>query len=244
MFNISTRQNVVIDDGDFVQDSRLLLMSPKKDRILFRKNDHTLSEYLIQNNGLKLHRHLTDEKHVISDFCYYRSQDKDSKNDQILVLSNNGVLKRINCSTGQSRKFEISTGTSFPLIKDGKNFQISFCNFLSYILITFNRKGDDGMHHVAFVIQPKPDELNFINEVVFNTGIGTVIFTLDYDTVQHASFSLMCGNYPAFVLATSASNVALGFSIHGVKIVQVGSEYDLESGSLKVTSRGRRLDRV
>ena len=67
-------------------------------------------------------------------------------------MSNNGVLKRINCITGQSRKFEISIGTSFPLIKDGKNFQICYCNFLSYILITFNRKGDDGMHHVAFVI--------------------------------------------------------------------------------------------
>ena len=76
------------------------MLSPKKDRLLFRKNDQTLSEYSIQNNGLKLLRHLSDERLVIADFCYYRSQDKDVKNDQILVISTNGILKRINSQTG------------------------------------------------------------------------------------------------------------------------------------------------
>lgn len=40
----------------------------------------------------------------------------------------------------------------------------------------------------------------------------------------------MSGNYPAFVMTTTVSNVALAFSLHGIKIVQFGKEIDLEGG--------------
>lgn len=38
---------------------------------------------------------------------------------------------------------------------------------------------------------------------------------------------MMSGNYPAFALTTTTSNVALAFSLHGIKIAQIGGEIDL-----------------
>lgn len=56
-------------------------------------------------------------------------------------------------------------------------------------------------------------------------------FDLEYDKIVFSKFDLMIGNFPAFYVITSESNVALIFSVHGIKLVQVGREIDLGNGS-------------
>lgn len=168
---METKVTKFIEDGEFVEESRIIVMSPKKDKLLFRKTDHTLSEYSISRSGMTFLRHHTDDKMVITDFCFYHSADKKTANDQVLIMSKQGVLKRIQAGTGAARKFEISQGSTCSQL-EGKNFKLAYCNFLSYLLVSFNRQGDSGMQHVAFVVQMLPDEINFVNEVLFDTGIG------------------------------------------------------------------------
>ncbi len=43
----------------------------------------------------------------------------------------------------------------------------------------------------------------------------------------------MVGNFPAFFLVMSNSNIGLIFSVHGIKLVQVGKEIDLGDGSTR-----------
>ncbi len=40
----------------------------------------------------------------------------------------------------------------------------------------------------------------------------------------------MVGNFPAFLVLMSKSNIGLVFSVHGIKLVQVGKEIDLGDG--------------
>ncbi len=85
-------------------------MNKKKDRFLFRKNDHTLSEYSLYKGNPTFVKHHSDAKLLINDFCYYDSPDRDESKNQIMILSKRGILKRINCATDAARKFEISDG--------------------------------------------------------------------------------------------------------------------------------------
>lgn len=165
---------VTLEEGEHIEEKRMLLMGPTKDRLLFRKNNHCLQEYTILHNTPKLSKEYIDEKQVIEDFCYYRSKTDDKKQGSssnkkseyhVLIMANTGILRRIDTVTGKSRKFEIDP--------EGETFKICFCEFLSYILITFTRNQMDNSEQVAYVALIDDNDIKFVNNVYFQTGVGS-----------------------------------------------------------------------
>lgn len=167
---------ISLEEGEHIEERRMLFMGPTKDRFLFRKSNHCLQEYTIMHNTPKLSKEYIDQKQVIEDFCYYRSKIDEGKLSSaaskvseyhVLIITNTGILRRIDTATGKSRKFEIES--------DGETFKICFCEFLSYILITFTRNQSDNEEQVAYVAAIDDKDIKFVNNVYFQTGVGSVV---------------------------------------------------------------------
>ena len=80
-----------------------------KDRILFRKDRSCLQEYVIKSQTVELFSEFNDEKFVIDDFGFYRNKVRKGEENQVIIISTQGILKRIT-ENGSSRKFEIDAG--------------------------------------------------------------------------------------------------------------------------------------
>ena len=177
VYQKTTGDILTLDEGQHIQERRILFMGPAKDRFLFRKNHHCLQEYIIVHHTPKLSKEYFDEKQVIEDFCYYRSKGvqtgkaasalNEMKHEyDVLIMTQTGILRRVNTKTGKSRKFEIDP--------TGDTFKICFCEFLSYILITFTRNQLDNIEQVAYVAAIDDSDIKFVNNVYFQTGVGKV----------------------------------------------------------------------
>jgi hypothetical protein len=169
---------LTLEEGEHVEERRMLLMGPTKDRFLFRKSSNCLQEYTILHNTPKLSKEYFDDKQIIEDFCYYRSKggqtgkEASSLSDNnseyhVLIITQSGILRRVDTATGKSRKFEIDP--------EGDTFKICFCEFLSYILITFTRNQLDNIEQVAYVAAIDDSDIKFVNNVYFQTGVGRII---------------------------------------------------------------------
>lgn len=105
-----TQKLQVVEEGEYREGVPVIKMNFGKDRFLFRKSQTVLQEYIIESHSVKLISEFDDPKFLIDDFGFYKLKEKKGEENQIIMVSQRGVLKRI-AEKGASRKFEIEPGT-------------------------------------------------------------------------------------------------------------------------------------
>lgn len=220
----STEEKLTICEGEHATDHRMIRLHPLQDKFLFRKSPDTLQEFRISQNYVKFVREFKDDRYAIDDFAYYKHE--------VVIMTKEGVMKRI-FENGNSKRFEIEPGKPKWLTTiDGRTFKIDVNQMLEYCLISYNKLTQDVQENVAYVVELAPNEVKFINKVAFDTGV-------EFDLIRESRFDLLSGNFPAFLLITSMSNICLIFALHGIKIIQVGEEIDLgDNYEWSMTSEG------
>lgn len=99
----------MVEEGEFREGVPVIKMNFGQDRFLFRKSQTVLQEYSIDSHSVKLISEFDDAKFLIDDFGFYKVKEKKGEENQIIMVSQRGVLKRI-AEKGASRKFEIESG--------------------------------------------------------------------------------------------------------------------------------------
>lgn len=106
----ATQKIKVIDSLDMVWETLpSLKFNQLRDRFLVRVTDNMLKEYSVSRNVISLVKEIVD-KNCIDDFCYFHKNPLKMEGAEIVLITEKGVLKRTNVSTGVERRFVISSG--------------------------------------------------------------------------------------------------------------------------------------
>lgn len=86
-------------------------LNPAKNRLLFLVNETRLEEFTLGGDGAQYVTTYADDKFRIEDFAYSKELDRKGEEYQILMISQSGILKKINKGQGdQAKRFEIDKG--------------------------------------------------------------------------------------------------------------------------------------
>ena len=107
----TTRTIRTIDYVDSVwEDVPSIKFNQLRDRFLVRINDFVLREYTVSNSIISMSKELAEAKVPISDFCYFHKRPMKAEGTEIVIITEDGVLKRTCLVSGKSRRFVISSG--------------------------------------------------------------------------------------------------------------------------------------
>lgn len=100
-----------IDYLDFVEKDRpSLKFNQLKDRFLVLAGLRSVKEFSVSSSVISLVNEISEEADV-ADFAYFHKKAKKAEGMEIMVMTVDGVLRRLNPQSGQSRRFEISRGS-------------------------------------------------------------------------------------------------------------------------------------
>lgn len=111
--SVVTHSIKTIDYVDFAEKERpSLKFNQLRDRFLVYSGIKTVKEYTVSSSVISLVNEFTEDADV-DDFAYFHKKPKKAEGLEILIITADGILKRINPATKEFRRFEIDRSSPF-----------------------------------------------------------------------------------------------------------------------------------
>lgn len=92
------------------KDRPSLKFNQLKDRFLVLAGLRSVKEYSVSSSIISLINEFTEESDI-ADFAYFHKNPKKTVGMEILVMTVDGILRRVKPPTGESRRFVIAEGS-------------------------------------------------------------------------------------------------------------------------------------